>query len=237
MSPARKDESVETSLRELMQQEEERVRSEDARLEQLRAAKLRIDRERAEAAREEEERRRENERVALAELDARKAATVERARVEALAKADANRRAAESEERVRRLAAMAKDAPRPSRFLAGLASGLACAVAIAAAAWTGLIAPRIARAEAEVASVHAELDTSRARAYEARAAGDAALEELRRENAALRDENARMKRAAETAPPARPKNAPLAPPHPHASPAKPKCLGPLDPLCGDLDAR
>jgi hypothetical protein len=151
MSAAGKeDESVETSLRELMRQEEDR-------LEQLRLAKARIDRERAEAAREAEEARLRREREEHAELEAKKAAAVERARIEALAKP----------EPAPRVVVVEAPAPPPmaSRFGAGFATGVAATVCAATIGWSFVGAPRIAHAAklAEEARVELEEEKSHSR--------------------------------------------------------------------------
>ncbi len=215
MSPARKeDESVETSLRELMRQEEDR-------LEQLRLAKARIDRERAEAAREAEEERLRREREEQAELEAKKAGAVERARIEALAKAEVAPRVVVVE---------APAAAPKARFEVGFATGLCVAICAVAVGWFGVAAPRIAHAAKLVEDARAELERERSHSRDVAAAAEAALADHRSAIDALRAENDRLRRAAES-----PKVTPRSnlPPPQKITRAKPSC-DPLDPLCGDL---
>jgi len=213
---------VQTSLRALMQQEEERVRAEDERLAQLRAAKIRLDRERAEAAREADELRARKARDEEAERDAKRAAAVEAARVEALARARL----------APRIETIVVEKRAPSRFGAGLAVGLAVASALGAVGWLTVGAPRIrAAADASVAA-RAALDRECTRARAAGAAADDALADSQREVAALRAEVERLRRPPPAAPVAKP---PAQPPR-RVVRNTPAC-DPHDPLCGDLDAR
>ncbi|HSQ66257.1 MAG TPA: hypothetical protein VLM85_23705 [Polyangiaceae bacterium] len=243
MSPARKeDESVQTSLRELQRQEEERIQAERDRLAQLRAAKARIDAERAEAAREAEELRQRREREEQAELEAKKAAATERARLEVLARAEADRRAAEIEERVRLAAAtQAATAPRPatprsSRFAAGVVTGLAIAGLALGALWLAVERPRLATQDRLVADLRADLDRERTEARDRRTSDQDAIAQRDRENDTLRADNGRLQAALEAAK-AKPKAGPVTAPRPPAATKKPTCTNPHDPLCGDLDAR
>lgn len=216
VAPARKDdESVQTSLRALMEQEEERLRSENARLEQLRAAKARIDHERAEAAREEEERRR-------TEHDAKVAAAVERARIETLAKPPPPRIL------VATPAPIAAPAARPSRFVPGVATGAIFGVIAAAACFYAVGAPRIARSTKQAVDAWAELEHVRTRADDAKRTSDDALEQMRKDSDALRAENTRLRGelAAPKPPCASTTTAPHRAQHAHCDPH--------DPLCGDL---
>ena len=211
MSPARKeDESVLTSLRDLMKQEEERVRTEAERLEQLRAAKARIDRERAEAARE------ALERAAEAEREAQPAAVIEPARIEAVAKVEVQ---------------AAPPRATKSRFSVGFALGIAVATCVTASGWFAGGAPRLKRDERTSASLRAQLDEEQARAADARRASGIALDNLQRDNDALRAENARLAHLLEQHPRTVPK-APTATPRPPAP--KSTCVDPHDPLCSDL---
>lgn len=242
MRPGRKeDESVQTSLRELMKQEEERVRAESDRLAQLRAAKIRIDEERAAAAREAEELRQ-------AELEeAKKAEATERARLEMLARTEADRRAAEIDERVR-IAAVAASmtnavvpaqppSPPPQRFVAGMMTGLTIAMAGACAFFFVHEAPRLAAQEKTTSDLRADLDRARAELRDLRNADHDAIAQRDADNQTLRAENDRLRAAldlAKTKPTKPPTSTvPVATSKPHHE----KCADPHDPLCGDLDAR
>jgi hypothetical protein len=218
-NPRKDDESVQTSLRALMEQEEERVRAEKERLEQLRAAKIRIDHERAEAAREEEEQR-------ALERETAKAAAVERVRIESLAKVEAERRA---EERVAIEKAIAPPPrPKPSRLGVGFVLGIAFTACAAAASWFAFGAPRIARAATNATSAWGEVERERTRAH----AAESARDDANKETDALRAENDALRRALlDARSPCR--VAPTAPTSaPHAA-TRSRC-NPHDPLCGDL---
>jgi hypothetical protein len=196
-----------------MEQEEERIRTENERLEQLRAAKARIDRERAEAAREEEERRR-------TDRDAKIAAAALRARIEALAKPPPPPVV---------VAAPPPIAPpaKPSRFVPGVATGAIFGVIAAAACWYAVGAPRIARATKQAVDAWAELDHVRTRAHDAQRTSDDALEQMRKDTEALRAENTRLRGEL-----AAPKPCTTATVAPHRT-QRAHC-DPHDPLCGDL---
>ena len=222
-NPRKDDESVQTSLRALMEEEEARVRAENERLEQLRAAKMRLDRERAEAALEEEERR-------ALEREAVKVAAVERARIEALAKAEADRRA---EERARAVPIAtppppAPPAPKRSRLLVGLVLGVLVASSVGVAAWKKIGDPRIASETERATSAWRETENAGTRARDAERALAEERDANRKDVDALRGENERMRRAMADAP----KCVPTATaPARHTTRAR---CDPHDPLCADL---
>jgi TolA-binding protein len=213
VAPARKDdESVQTSLRALMEQEEERIRSENERLEQLRAAKARIDHERAEAAREEEERRRTEREAKIA------AAAL---RIEALAK----------QQPVPVLIAPTPVAPppKPSRFVPGVATGAIFGIIAAAACFYAVGAPRIARSTKQAVDSWAELERVRTRADDAKRTSDDTLEQLRKDTRELRAENQRLRDDV-----AAPKPCTCMPLNVTPHPARHAHCDAHDPLCGDL---
>lgn len=207
MSPAWKDdESVQTSLRALMKQEEDR-------LEQLRAAKVRIDRERAEAAREAEEERQRLAREEQAELEAKKAAAVERARIEATPMPP------------KIVEIVVPAPPNPTRFDAGFAIGFAFAAGLAAIGWFALIAPRLAHAAKLVEVAHTELEVEKSAGRDVRAKLDARDREIDML------QNELLRRRAPEPPKISPKTNTPAPRR--VAPSRPNC-DPHDPLCGDL---
>ena len=219
----RDDESVQTSLRALMEQEDERVRAENERLEQLRAAKIRLDHERAEAAREEEERR-------ALEREAVKAAAVERARIEALAKAEADRRA-EERTRTKIIEPVAPPLPKArSHVGTWVLVGVMSAALAAGATWLFIGAPRVQRESQRASSAWSEAEAARTRAHDAESALAEEHEARRKETDALRDENGRLRTAAANLP----KCAPVTtPPMQTDHTTRARC-DPHDPLCADL---
>jgi hypothetical protein len=244
MSPARKeDESVQTSLKELMRQEEERTRQERERLEQLRAAKIRIDRERAEAAREQEERRatvaRDHEREQVARLDAIKAAEIERVRLEVLAKADADQRAQEMAARVQiELAAKAPTLPPPSKtrwVSSGAMLGFVVACVVGAIAWNATMSDHQAKADRALNDATTELEKVRRDNAASRAADHDTIVQQGQRIERLEQDNQRLQTALDgfTNRPGHP----TAPRLNTNTPSRPTCTNPHDPLCGDLDAR
>ena len=223
MGKLRNDESVQTSLRALMEQEEARVRAENERLEQLRSAKIRLDRERAEAAREEEERR-------AVEREAVKAAAVERARIEALAKAEADRRAEERAAVERKIEPVAPHLPKArSHFGTGVAVGVVSAALVALPTWLLAVSPRIEREARRASSAWSEAEAARTRAHDAETALAEEREQRRKETDDLRADNGRLRSAAASLPKCVPTTTP-APAH-HATRAR---CDPHDPLCADL---
>jgi hypothetical protein len=223
--PRNKDESVQTSLRALMEEEEARVRAENERLEQLRAAKVRLDRERTEAAREEEERR-ANEREAV------KAAAVERARIEALAKAEADRRAAEHVALQRAIEPSPSPPPPPkarSHVGTGLVVGVILAIVASVGTWLLVGAPRVQAAARRASSEWSEAEAARSRAHDAESALAEERNARREQTDGLRDENERLRRALADVPKCTPATTTTAPHH-----ATRAHCDPHDPLCADL---
>jgi hypothetical protein len=223
-NPRKDDESVQTSLRALMEQEEARVRAENERLEQLRAAKIRIDREREEAAREEEERR-------ATEREATKAAAVERARIEALAKAEADRRAEERVVLERAIEPAATPLPPTCSHVGTVvAVGVVIAALASAGTWLFVGAPRVRAESQRASSAWSEAEAARTRAHDAESSLAEERDARRKETDALRDENGRLRRALADVPKCTSTTTTTAP---HHATAHARC-DPHDPLCADL---
>ena len=221
-NPRKDDESVQTSLRALMEEEEARVRAESERLEQLRAAKIRLDRERADAAREEEERR-------MVEREAVKAAAVERARIEALAKAEADRRAEERAIENRAIETAPPLPPTRSRVGTGVAAGVMSAALVGSLLWFFVEVPRFVRESRRASNAWSEAEAARTRAHDAESALADERDQRRIETDALRAENGRLRRALADVPKCTPTTTTTAP---HRT-THTRC-DPHDPLCADL---
>ena len=234
MSAAR-DESVQTSLRELMKQEEERVAGERDRLEQLRAAKARIDREREETTREAAELRARREREEAAALDASQAAAIERARIEALAEADSRRRAQE----LTTIATPEPVAIKPARpklwFSSGMLSGVVLAASIARAWWLGVGARQLDIQKDILRDTNALLDHERTRSNADRADDQGVIARRDATIADLQLANRRLQSALDARQKPKPNGLKSTPPT--VSPPRPKCANAHDPLCADLDSR
>ncbi len=225
----RREESVESSLGELMKLEEERVREDEVSRLAQHQAKLRADAEavsramaaEAERLREEAERKVQQEREAhehAMRFEAFKAAEIERTRVATLeaARNEARRLELEHEQVMARIAGEARGGGVSPLLPASL--GFAVALALGVAVELLWLAPRSAEQLARADGAALQSAVAAGVAKDGLAAEQAASARLRKELGAARDRIA----ALEVSPPGTP--APPAPPHPSPVPRRPRTL-------------